>query len=246
MKLLRSVKRSGKYFHLMVLAAVLLSLTTTAAFGQTKKARSSSSKSSKAAPTKKAAAKTTSRKATPTKAQAKTSTKAKKPLTAAERRKEAQRKKAEEARRQAALAEQRRREQAAREARARKLAFERGLRTETAANIEKDNLEGEDLAVRKVAVDALGDKAGTVVVMEAKTGRVVTMVNQEWAIKQGFKPCSTIKLVTGVAGVNEKLIDGEGNITGNSMRMTLDDALAGQIIPVQRVGADVGNEKMID
>jgi hypothetical protein len=42
------------------------------------------------------------------------------------------------------LAEQRRREQAAREARARHLAFERGLRTETVENMMRDNTEGED------------------------------------------------------------------------------------------------------
>ncbi|MBX3288020.1 MAG: hypothetical protein KF855_01625 [Acidobacteria bacterium] len=250
MKLLRSEKRPGKYSFFLVLAVLALSLFTTSAFAQSKKAKAAP-KSKKTAPAKKAtaaapkkgSAKTTAKAASTKKAPAKKA----KPLTAAERRKEAQRKKAEEARRRAALAEQRRREQAAREARARKIAFERGLRTETAENILKDNTEGEDLAVRKVAVEALGEKAGTVVVMEAKTGRVVTMVNQDWAIKHGFKPCSTIKLVTGVAGVNEKLIDGEGNITGNSMRMTLDDALARSNNPYfQRVGSDLGNEKMID
>lgn len=250
MKLLRSEKRPGKYSFFLVLAVLALSLFTTSAFAQSKKAKPAP-KSKKAAPTKKAtaaapkkgSAKTTAKAASTKKAPAKKA----KPLTAAERRKAAQRKKAEEARRRAALAEQRRREQAAREARARKIAFERGLRTETAENILKDNTEGEDLAVRKVAVEALGEKAGTVVVMEAKTGRVVTMVNQDWAIKHGFKPCSTIKLVTGVAGVNEKLIDGEGNITGNSMAMKLDDALAKSNNPYfQRVGSDLGNEKMID
>lgn len=176
----------------------------------------------------------------------KTSAKGNKKMTAADRRKEAARKKAEEARRAAALAEQRRREQAAREARARKLAFERGLKNETTANILKDNTEGEDLAVRQVAVNALGDHAGTVVVMDAKSGKIVTMVNQDWAIKEGFKPCSTIKLVTGVAGLTENVIDPDGNISGDSMRMDLDDALAySNNAYFQRVGVKMGNEKMI-
>jgi penicillin-binding protein 2 len=167
-------------------------------------------------------------------------------MTAAERRKEAARQKAEEARRAAALAEQRRREQAAREARARKLAFERGLRTETAANILNDNTDGEDLAVRQVAVNALGERAGTVVVMDAKSGKIVTMVNQAWAIKEGFKPCSTIKLVTGVAGLNENRIEQDGTITGDSMRMDLDDALAySNNAYFQRVGVRMGTDKMI-
>ena len=57
----------------------------------------------------------------------------------------AERRRKEEERRQAILAEQRRREQAAREARARKLAFEHGLRTETVTNISHDVTDGEDL-----------------------------------------------------------------------------------------------------
>src|SRR5436190_16879056 len=68
----------------------------------------------------------------------------------------AERRRKEEERRQAILAEQRRREQAAREARARKLAFERGLRTETVPNISHDVTDGEDLGVRAAAINALG------------------------------------------------------------------------------------------
>lgn len=166
--------------------------------------------------------------------------------TAAERRAEAERKRREEARRQAALAEQRRREQAAREARARKIAFEKGLRTETVANILRDSTEGEDLRIRQTAVNALGERAGTVVVMEAKTGKIVTMVNQEWAVRHGFKPCSTIKLVTGVAGLNEGLITGDGRVTGSDGGMELDYALAkSNNRYFQRVGANLGSEKMI-
>lgn len=163
------------------------------------------------------------------------------------RRAAAERKRAEEARRQAALAERRRREQAAREARARKLAFEKGLRTETAQNIENDNTEGEDLTVRRAAVNALGSRAGTVVVMEAKTGKVLTIVNQDWAVKHGFKPCSTIKLVTAVGGLNENVINEDGNIRNGSTRMNLDDALAfSNNGYFQRVGVNMGSSKMID
>ncbi len=162
------------------------------------------------------------------------------------RRAEAERRREAEIRRQAALAEQRRREQAAREARARKLAFERGLRNTTVENIAKDDVTGEDLTVRRAAVNALGGHAGTVVVMEAKTGKVVTIVNQAWAIRDSFKPCSTIKLVTGVAGLNENIIDGEGNIRNSSTRMDLDYALAKSNNGYfQRVGVNMGSSKMI-
>lgn len=167
-----------------------------------------------------------------------------KKLTPAQRRAEAKRKEAEEARR---LAEQRRREKAAREARERKLAFERGLRTETLANIQNDITDGEDLRIRAAAVEALGNRAGTVVVMEAKTGRILTMVNQDWAIRNTFKPCSTIKLVTAVAGLNENIITPDGAIVGENSRMGLDDALAySNNAYFQRVGSNLGSEKMIE
>ena len=60
--------------------------------------------------------------------------------------------------------------------------------------------------MRRIAVNALGNHAGTVVVMDPMPGRVYSMVNHEWALRRGFKPCSTIKLVTGVAGLSEKLV----------------------------------------
>ena len=162
------------------------------------------------------------------------------------RRIDAERRREAEQRRQAALAEQRRREQVAREARERRLAFERGLRTKTVENIAKDDSSGEDLNIRRAAVNALGAHAGTVVVMEAQTGKIVTIVNQDWAIRDSFKPCSTIKLVTGVGGINENIIDGEGQITKGSTRMGLDYALAkSNNVYFQRVGVNMGTGKMI-
>jgi hypothetical protein len=162
------------------------------------------------------------------------------------RRAEEARRRAEEERRQAILAEQRRREQAAREARARQIAFERGLHTETISNISQDNTEGEDLQIRRAAVNALGSHAGTVVVMEAQTGKIATIVNQEWAIRNGFKPCSTIKLVTGVAGLSENVIDGDGNIVGVNTRRDLQDAIAfSDNGYFQRVGSNIGSTKMV-
>ena len=159
---------------------------------------------------------------------------------------EARRREIEEARRQAALEEKRRREQLIREARARQIAFERGLRTETIENIASDDTNGEDLEVRRAAVNALGNRAGTVVVLEPQTGKVLTVVNQDWAIHKGFKPCSTIKLVTAVAGINERMIDEGGNIRTRNFPMNLDDALAfSNNSYFQVVGSNLGNRKMI-
>lgn len=170
-----------------------------------------------------------------------------KPSRAEQRKAEAERRRKEAERRAAIEAERRRREQARREAIARAIAFEKGLRTETVANITKDVTEGEDLNIRSAAVTALGDHAGSVVVMEAQTGKVVTIVNQDWAVRSGIKPCSTIKLVTGVAGLNEGVIDKESGALKTPSRLGLDDALAfSNNGYFQRAGVGFGNEKMID
>nr|MBA3768094.1 hypothetical protein [Acidobacteriota bacterium] len=168
--------------------------------------------------------------------------------TAQRRREDAERRRREEERRQAVMAEMRRREQARREAIARKIAFERGLRTETVANIATDRTEGEDLAIRNVAVNALGGHAGSVVVMEAQTGKVLTIVNQNWAVRSSIRPCSTIKLVTGAAGVHEDVIDKRtGAVKKVSTRRNLDDALAYSDNPYfQRAGVAMGNNKLVE
>lgn len=146
----------------------------------------------------------------------------------------------------AALEEKRRREQAFRAAQAKKLAFENSLREETAANIAKDDISGEDMEVRRAALDALGNRAGTVLVMEAQTGKVLSIVNQEWAIRKAFKPCSTIKLVTAVAGVDQNLIDSEGTLKSRKLNLNLTDALAySNNSYFQAVGSNLGSEKMI-
>lgn len=158
-----------------------------------------------------------------------------------------------EARRMAAIRrreieEARRRAEAARLAAiARQRAIDEGLRNEAMANIASDSTVGEDLEVRKAAIDALGHHAGTVVVMDPKTGRVYTVVNQEWALRRGFKPCSTIKLVTGVAGICEKIIQPVAPVSdGGRARMDLTDALAySNNTYFQQVGGQVGFDKII-
>ena len=160
----------------------------------------------------------------------------------------AERRRKEEERRQAALAEQRRREQARREAIARQQAFIRGLRTETETNIANDRTEGEDLAIRNVAINALGGHAGSVVVMEAQTGKVLTIVNQNWAVRSTIRPCSTIKLVTAAAGLNEGVISKvDGSVRNTPTRRNLDTAIAySDNGYFQRAGASLGNQKLVE
>ena len=70
-----------------------------------------------------------------------------------------------------------------------------------------DNVDGEDLTVRRAAVEALGPYNGTVVVVDPSTGRVLSIVNQKLAFKSGFQPCSTIKIVAALAGLSEGIIE---------------------------------------
>ncbi len=112
-----------------------------------------------------------------------------------------------EAQRRREILEARRRAEAARLAAiARQRAIDEALRNEVRVMIARDNTAGEDPEVRRAAVNALGNHAGTVVVMDPMNGKVYSIVNQEWALRRGFKPCSTIKLVTGVAGLSENII----------------------------------------
>ena len=165
---------------------------------------------------------------------------------AEQRRAEEARRQAEIARQQAVAEQRRRREQAVREAQARRAAFERGLRTQTLDNIRNDSTDGEDLEIRRAAVNSLGNRAGMVVVMEAQTGKILTIVNQDWAVRQSYRPCSTIKLVTGVAGLNEHVINEQTGSVGN-FRMNLDDALAfSNNAYFQKVGGGLGNSKFVE
>ena len=147
-------------------------------------------------------------------------------------------------------AEARRRAELARLAAiARARAIEQALRNEVASNIAKDDTTGEDLEVRRATLNAIGNHIATVVVMDPKTGRVYSIVNQDWAVRRGFKPCSTIKLVTGLAGLSEHVIDPlqeASMVSLNSNRLDLTDALAfSNNGYFQNVSGHVGFDHMI-
>lgn len=164
----------------------------------------------------------------------------------AEARREAERRRREEAARRAEIARQAAIARAL--AIARQRAADQALRDETAANILRDDPTGEDPEVRRVAVEALGERAGSVVVMDPKNGRVYAVVNQEWALRRGNVPCSTIKLVTGMAGLADKVIDPVQtvNISDGSYRLDLTDSLAySNNAYFQKVGGYVGFERMM-
>lgn len=90
-----------------------------------------------------------------------------------------------------------------------------------------DSVDGEDLVVRRAAVQALGPFNGTIVVADPRTGRILSIVNQGLAYKGGFQPCSTIKLVAALAGLNEGIVERETLLRiGRRTSLDLTDALA--------------------
>ena len=146
-----------------------------------------------------------------------------------------------------ALEARRRREAARQAAIARQRALEKAMRDEVQTFISHDDTRGEDMEVRRVAVNALGYHAGTVVVMDPISGQIYSIVNQEWGLRRGFKPCSTIKLVTGVAGLEEKMISPfESTNISDRYKLDLTDALAySNNTYFQHIGGQVGFEKMM-
>ena len=110
-----------------------------------------------------------------------------------------------------------------------------------------DNVDGDDLVVRRAAVEALGPYNGTVVVADPQSGRILTMVNQKTALESGFTPCSTIKLVTAFAALHEGLVDRETPVH-ITRRTTLDlsTALAYSNNPYFKILGDrLGFERIV-
>lgn len=90
-----------------------------------------------------------------------------------------------------------------------------------------DRTDGEDLVVRKAAVDALGPLNGSVVVVDPTTGRILTIVNQPLALGGGFQPCSTIKVAVSLAALREGIVERTSPIHfPRKGSMDLTDALA--------------------
>ncbi len=109
-----------------------------------------------------------------------------------------------------------------------------------------DQIDGEDLVVRRAAVEALGPYNGSVVVLDADTGRLLTIVNQKLAFKSGFQPCSTIKVAVGMAGLMEGLIDSGTKLQlSRRVRMDLTEAMARSNNPYFAIlGKQLGFERV--
>jgi penicillin-binding protein 2 len=109
-----------------------------------------------------------------------------------------------------------------------------------------DFVDGEDLVVRRAAVEALWPYNGSVVVADPTTGRLLSIVNQKLAFKGGFIPCSTVKIVVGMAALQEGLVERETPIrVASRTSMTLTEALARSNNPYfATLGNRLGFEKV--
>ena len=109
-----------------------------------------------------------------------------------------------------------------------------------------DNIDGEDLTVRRAAVDALGPFNGTVVVSDPYTGRVLSIVNQKLAYKSGFQPCSTFKVLVGLMALSEGIIERETPIRlYGRTSMNLTQAIAKSNNPFfESLGRKLGFDKV--
>jgi cell division protein FtsI/penicillin-binding protein 2 len=92
---------------------------------------------------------------------------------------------------------------------------------------ENDIPEFDDPVVRDVAVRALGNLNGTIVVVDPTSGRILSIVNQKLAFSGGFQPCSTFKPVVALAALSEGIITRDTMIKVSRRKyLNLTDAMA--------------------
>lgn len=95
-----------------------------------------------------------------------------------------------------------------------------------------DDTGRDDPEARRIASAALGVRPGVAIVMDPQTGRVLTIVNQKWAVGQQFTPASTIKLVTTLAALDAGVFDPEARVAVHGFdkktisNLNLDEAMA--------------------
>ena len=121
------------------------------------------------------------------------------------------------------------------------------LRAGAVANISRDVIQGEDIGIRRVAIDALAGRSGTVVVMDPNTGRIYTIVNQTMALGSPVKPCSTVKMIVGLGALHEGVFDPNQAIQLSRYKsLNLADAIAhSDNTFFQNLGRRLGYERVM-
>ncbi len=105
--------------------------------------------------------------------------------------------------------------------------------------------QGQDPFIYGAAFRSLGSRKGTILITDVKTQKVEASVFQDVANLREFHPCSTVKIPTALAGINEGVIDGNGKIVGTTKKglidLSLDDAIRySNNYYFNEVGAKVG------
>jgi cell division protein FtsI/penicillin-binding protein 2 len=101
------------------------------------------------------------------------------------------------------------------------------LVAEAKAAIARDATAVEEMELRQAAVRALDGVAGTLVAVDPRTGRVLTIVNQEWGVRRDFQICSTSKLMLGLASLHAGVLDPTAKLRADDRGGALD--LAGAL-----------------
>ena len=98
----------------------------------------------------------------------------------------------------------------------------------TFADSTRDDVsDWDDPVVRAAAVQSLGRYNGSVVAVDPKSGRILSIVNQNLAFSEGFIPCSTIKPAIALAALEENVITRDSMVPVARRRyMNLTEAMA--------------------
>jgi beta-lactamase regulating signal transducer with metallopeptidase domain len=91
-----------------------------------------------------------------------------------------------------------------------------------------DDVSKENPRFREVALRALKNHRGSVIVMNPRTGQVYTIVNQDWAFRRQRTAASTFKMITSLAAIEENQLKESSKGFGydSSTQMNLAKALA--------------------
>ncbi len=113
-------------------------------------------------------------------------------------------------------------------------------------NTVGDIAEGEDPVVRRAAINALGDMAGTAVAIDPSNGRILAMVNQKLALSSGAEPCSTIKVMVALAALEEHVVDKDTPVNlGGGYHVTMTEAMAKSVnLYFEVLGRTLGFERV--
>jgi len=91
----------------------------------------------------------------------------------------------------------------------------------------QDNPAGDDLFIRRAAIEALGNWNGSIVVVDPNSGRILSIVNQKLALSSAFTPCSTFKPVVALAALKEDVITPTTKLrVAGRLRINVTEALA--------------------